>query len=178
MANIFCTKKLNDFIGNTVQEIAVSSNDISIHDWNAHLLFVDKRKYLIFVNNLTFYTVFVADILKKDIKNIESIFTQRLIEQLLYDRIIDSPDSLKNVFPDLRINFYKTNNNRKIIGRINDFSAMFKYHCLYKYNNISEMSLAHENGIINKVPTRKLFEAKMIWSNPVKNVNEIIKTRD
>ncbi len=175
MANVFCTKKLTDFIGKT-KEISVDFASISINDWNAHLFFVDKRKCLIFINNLTFYTIFITDILKTDLKNLESIFTQRLTEQLIHDKIIDSPESLRNVFADQDISFYRTNNNRKVIGRINDFSSMFRAHCFYKYNHISEMNIIYENGLINKVPTGKLIETKKSWSSPAENLNELIKT--
>nr|WP_053180665.1 hypothetical protein [Sunxiuqinia dokdonensis] len=84
---------------------------ISINDWNAHLFFINKRKCLAFVNNLTFYTVFLTDIQKKDI---------------------------------------------------------------HEYQNLSEMRLVYENGLINNTPTGKLYEAKKSWSSPIENLNEMI----
>jgi len=176
MIRIFCTKKLQYFIKNIDKELPTDLNNIALSDWNAHLFFIDKRKCLIFVNNLTFYTVFMTDFLKKDLEKINSIFEKRLQEQLLHDKIIESSEFTESIFPRLKINFYKTNNNKKVIGRINDFVDMFKIHCSYKYGSLNEMNIVYENGLINGTPTGKLLETKKSWSSPIKNVNEMIKT--
>ena len=176
MSRIYCTKKLQDFIGIVQKELPNNLNEISVNDWNAHIFFIDKRKCLIFVNNLTFYTLFLTNILKKDLKEIDTIFKKRLQEQLINDKIIESSELDESVFSELEINFYKTNNNRKVIGRINDFVAMFKVHCSYKYESLNEMNIIYENGLINKTPTGKLLEEKKSWSSPIQNLNEILKT--
>lgn len=176
MSRIYCTKKLQDFVKNVEKELPVDLNKIVLSDWNAHLFFIEKRKRLIFVNNLTFYTVFMTDILKKDLKEIDSTFKKRLQEQLIHDKIIENSEIAESVFPELEISFYKTNNNKKVIGRINDFVDMFKVHCSYKYQNLSEMNVVYENGLINKTLTGKLFDVKKSRINPIQNVNEMIKT--
>jgi len=175
MSRIYCTKKLQDFIGNVEKKLPENFDKISMNDWNAHLFFIDKRKCLIFVNNLTFYTLFLTDILKKDLKEIDSIFKRRLQEQLVNDKIIESSELAESVFSELEINFYKTNNNRKVIGRINDFLDMFRIHCSYKYESLNEMNVVYENGLINNTPTEKLFDVKKSWSSPILNVKEMIK---
>ena len=172
---IYCTKKLQDFIVNIDKELPKDLDEISINDWNAHLFFIDKRKCLIFVNNLTFYTLFLTNILKKDLKKINSIFKKRLQEQLIYDKIIENIDFSESVFTELEINFYKTNNNRKVIGRINDFVDVFKFHCSYRYKNLNDVNVVYENGIINTTPTGKLLEIKKSWSSPIQNVNKMRK---
>lgn len=64
-------------------------NDLKFSDWNAHLFFMDKRKCIVFVNILTYYSVFIVDIVKKDLKNINEIFMKRFKEQLLQDRVVN-----------------------------------------------------------------------------------------
>lgn len=176
MSRIYCTKKLQSFIGLVDEKLPSDINEISINDWNAHLFFLDKRKCLIFVNNLTFYTIFLTDILKNDLKNIDSIFRKKLQEQLVHDKIINDSEFAESIFTRLELNFFKTNNNKKVIGRINDFSFMFKVHCFYKYDNVKAMNLVYENGLINQTPTGKLYETKKGWSSPIQNLKEIIKT--
>jgi hypothetical protein len=177
MARIYCTKKLKDFIGAVDEELPANLNEISMNDWNAHLFFIDKKKCLIFMNNLTFYSLFVTDILKKDLKNIDTIFYTRLREQLFSDRIICGSELPEQVFSELKPTFYKTNNNKKVIGRINDFVSDFKFHCSYKYGSLKDMNVVFENRIINETPTGKLLEVKKSWSRPIQNVIEMMKTR-
>lgn len=82
MTRVYCTKKLKEFIGDVDETLPADYNDLKFSDWNAHLFFVDKRKCIVFVNMLTYYSVFIADIVKKDLKNIDEIFLKRLNEQL------------------------------------------------------------------------------------------------
>jgi hypothetical protein len=176
MARIYCTRKLQDFIGEVKEELPENLNGISMNDWNAHLFFIDKKKCLIFMNNLTFYTLFVTGILKKDLKDIDTIFYTRLREQLISDRIINGSELPESVFSELKPTFYKTINNKKVIGRVNDFVSVFKIHCSYKYGSLKDMNVVFENRIINETPTGKLLEVKKSWSRPRQNVIEMMKT--
>jgi hypothetical protein len=176
MTRVYCTKKLEVFIGNVQQTLPDDYNDIKLSDWNAHLFFVDKRKCFVFVNILTNYSVFIADIVKKDLKNIDEIFMIRLNEQLLQDKVICD---FKNAIPltdCVKISFFKTNNNKKVIGRINDFVSTFKVHCSYKYGHLNEMDIVYENGLINTMPTGQYADIKKTWTSPVKNVKEKLKS--
>lgn len=73
--------------------------------------------------------------------------------------------------------FYRTNNNRRVIGRINDFVSVFKYHCKYKYANFDDMDVIYENGIINTTPIELTINSKKNCTSPLKEMNELIKTR-
>jgi len=176
MTRVYCTKKLNDFIGNVEETLPDDFNDIKLSDWNAHLFFVDKRKCIAFVNILTYYSVFIADIVKKDIKNFDEIFITRLKEQLLKDRVIDDFKNVNLLTDEAKLCFIKTNNNKKVIGRINDFVDMFKVHCIVKYGHLNEMDIVYENGLLNKTPTGQYAEIKKTWTNPIENMKEKIKT--
>jgi len=176
MSRVYCTKKLKDFIGNAEETLPDDFNDIKLSDWNAHLFFVDKRKYIVFVNILTYYSVFIVDIVKKDLKNIDDIFIKRLKEQLLQDKIIFDFKNVNFLTGEAKISFIKTNNNKKVIGRINDFVDMFKIYCSVKYGHLNEMDIVYENGLFNKTPTGKYTDVKKTWTNPVENMRENIKT--
>jgi hypothetical protein len=176
MTKVYCTKKLKDFFENVDETLPDDFNDIKLSDWNAHLFFVDKRKCIVFVNIQTFYSVFIVDIVKKDLKNIDEIFRKRFKEQLIYDGVVENIEKT-NFFTDgEKISFFKTNNNKKVIGRINDFVDMFKVHCLVKYGHLNEMNVVYENGLINRTPTGKYTDIKKTWSRPVENLREMIKT--
>jgi hypothetical protein len=176
MTRVYCTKKLKDFIGNVEETLPIDYNDIKLSDWNAHLFFVDKRKCIVFVNILTYYSVFIADIVKKDLKNIDQIFVKRLKEQLLQDKVVDDLKNEILLTDGAKISFIKTNNNKKVIGRINDFVDMFKVHCSVKYRHLNEMDIVYENGLINRTLTGQYADIKKTWTRPVENIREKIGT--
>jgi len=152
MPRIYCTKKLEGFIGNVEQDLP---SDII------------QKKCIVFVNNLTAYSVFIIDILKKDLKNIDVLFYSRLIEQLKHDKIIGKDGFYESLFPLEEMKFIKTNNDRKIIGRINDSVEMFKSHLFHKYDQLKNMNVIHENGLFNTSLTGKPGEIKKSWRSPV-----------
>ncbi len=154
----------------------VDVNDIKLSDWNAHLFFVDKRKCIVFVNILTYYSVFITDIVKKDLKDIDEIFVRRLKKQLIHDRITDDYNKAIQLTDGEKISFIKTNNNKKVIGRINDFVYIFKVHRFVKYEHINEMDIVYENGIINRTSTGQYSDNKKTRKSPVENLKEKIKT--
>lgn len=170
MPRIYCTKKLESFIGNADQDLPSDMIYRSLQDWNAHLFFADRKKCLVFVNNRTAYSLFLADILKKDLKNIDLLFHRRLFEQLKHDNILNTDEAFKSIFPPEELKFYKTNNDRKTIGRINDFVNMFKVHLFYKYDKFENMNIIYENGLINTAPTGIPGEMKKTWSSPIENM--------
>jgi len=170
MPRIYCTKKLEGFIKDVDQNLPFEKLNRSIQDWNAHLFFVERKKCFVFVNNKTAYSVFLTNILKKDLKHIDVLFYQRLIQQLKYDKVIKTDESFESLFSLEEIQFYKTNNDRKAIGRINDFVNMFKTHMFYKYDKFENMDIVYENGLINNTPTGKPGELKKTWSSPIENL--------
>ena len=113
MSRIYCTKKFQSFVGQVDEKLPSDFNEISINDWNAHLFFLDKRKCLVFVNNLTFYTIFLTDLLKNDLKNIDLIFKERLQKQLVNDKIIENSELVESIFPELKIFFSKPTITKK-----------------------------------------------------------------
>lgn len=172
MTRVYCTKKLKDFIGEVEETLPNDFNDIKLSDWNAHLFLVDKRKCIIFVNILTYYSVFIADIVKKDLKNIDEIFIKRLKEQLIQDRVVNDFKNAILLTDGAKISFIKTNNNKKAIGRINDFVSMFKVHCFVKYGHLNEMDIVYENGLFNRTPTGQYADIKKTWTRPVDNLRD------
>jgi hypothetical protein len=175
MTRVYCSKKLHDFIGNVEDELPVDVHDIKLSDWNAHLFYLEKRKCIVFVNIMTYYVVFITDIVKKDLKNIDEIFMSRLREQLMHDKVINNNSNSVQLTDGEKIRFVKTNNNKKVIGRINDFVYTFKVHCVLKYGHLSEMDIVHENGLINTISTGKYSDIRKTWASPLANLKELIQ---
>lgn len=149
MANIYCTKKFQQLVGKKlIQQDPVES---MLGNWNAHLFPLQGRKCLILMNDQSYYTLIFLDILKKDILNFHDLFSRRIIEQLSYDDIDFPMDSTPKVLDDLTPHFLPTNNNRKVLGTINEFIHIIKLHLELNYSNqIKLINLLHMNSNLNK----------------------------
>ncbi len=176
MLRIYCTKKLEAFIGSVDQELPSDIIHRSIFDWNAHLFSVERKQCIAVINNRTAYSVFLVGIKKKDLKVIDLYFYHRLIQQFRHDKVIGENESVEKLFAGGNLKFYKTNNDRKTIGRINDFVYMFKTHLSYKYEKLENMDIVYENGLFNSTPTGKPGENKKTWSRPIENMKNEMKT--
>lgn len=177
MARIYCTHKLQKFIGNVEKDIPADLIESKYGDWNGNLFYINKRKYIVLTNNLTHYSIFLANILKNNLKEFDQILKKRVTEQLINDKIIDKNDQeFVNKFIG-KMTFYKTNNDRRITGTMNDIIYNFKANCLIKYRHISEMNIVYENGIANTMPTIKPRQIKKRLSIPNENLIELKNLR-
>ena len=173
MSRIYCTHRLQKFIGKVEQNLPIDLKESNFGDWNGNLFWINKRKYIVLTNNLTNYTIFLPKILKKDLKNFNDIIEKRIRKQLINDKIITEND---NEFVNELVGeftFYKTNNDRRILGTMNDMIYNFKSNCLTKYRELTEMSIIYENGIINTMPTMKPRDIKKRLSIPIENLKEL-----
>lgn len=86
---------------------------------------------------------------KKDVKGLDQLLMKRMREQLIQDKFFSETEKALHLMTGAEVRFIKTNNNKKVIGRINDFVYTFKVHLAYKYENLSEMNVVYENGLFN-----------------------------
>ena len=163
MKRVYCTKKLGEYIGVVDNNLPADNSELKPTDWNAHIFTLDRKKCLIFVHSLTHYTIFIDQIKKGDLKVINDIFREKLKLQMDNDNLTINPKLSEKLCIDKEIKFYKTNNNRRILGRINDFVSNF------------DMNVAYENGIINTTPIEMTIENIKFWTTPINEMKKIIK---
>jgi hypothetical protein len=148
MADIYCTKKLEKVLG---KSHITSTPEVShrLGSWNANLFPLSGRKCLIMTNDVTCYTLLFLDILKKDLLNFQDLFYERLIDQLEYDGIEVSlscaPELLNHCSPAFR----RTNNNRKILGTMNDFVFQIDY--IFQLDYAANLRLTHVAELNNRL---------------------------
>ena len=153
MTNIFCTKKLEKLIGKKLIATNAVSDEL-IGNWNANLFSLNKRKCLIIMNDVTYYCLIFLDVLKKDVLNFHELFYQRLIEQLDYDQVNFPFECAPKLITSCEPNFLRTNNNRKVLGTMNEFVYELKYHFQLDYNgdfaqtNIPELNHRLTNNLV------------------------------
>jgi len=163
MVNIFCTKKLEPFvkIDNIIQE--------TLNQWNAHLVYFDGKKCLYFIDKKTLYSIFIANIVKKDLENIENLFFNSLIQQLKNDKIY-KPEMNNYLIENFQtIKFYKTYNDQKTLGTLRDNLNHLKSHCKYKDNKLLA-ALEFAKFSMNEIPIgiRNFYNAKNLMEEELK----------
>lgn len=166
MANIFCTKKLERLVGKAYIQ-PEPKNDI-LGSWNANIFPVQGRKCLILMNDQTYYSLLFLDILKKDLLKFHLIFVERLIEQLSFDRVDFPVDCTPLIMDDLTPRFLSTNNNRKVLGTMNEFIYEAEYHINYSYDGkLEHVNLPQLNHVLNSNLVGALMPKKHEYGRPI-----------
>ncbi|TVR77747.1 MAG: hypothetical protein EA412_10340 [Chitinophagaceae bacterium] len=142
-------------------------------DWNAHLFFLNRRKNLIFVNNKSYYCLIIQDIKKADLKDFESLFVNRLIEQLQFDKIIKPDDALVVFQKLLPLTLTKTNNDKKAIGTMNEYVYIFKLHDTHPPSQGKPLKLINHH--INNTPMSAGKQEKERYAYPIEDMKELMK---
>jgi hypothetical protein len=144
MTTIFCSKKLEKFFGKTETYLEPDYAN-KFGNWNGNIFFVQGKKYIIFSNNITSYSFVWGCIKKADVKNFDTLFKDSLIKQLYHDIKINERQEveIRTSLADIRLT--KTNNNKRVIGLMNEAVYVAK---LFLFNNggagsISDLKLGY-----------------------------------
>lgn len=175
MTQIFCSHKLKDFLGPKYFTLIEDSTLNSYGDWNAHLFYNGGRKYLILVNNKSYYSVFLENIKKADFKDFSTLFFNRLVEQLLFDNIIEPSEVSITIQKYTPISFASTNNDRKTIGTINDFVYQFEVRRQHSY--WFDKDLIEYNSSINDSLTGAGKTKTSKYGNPINDMRNLLNAK-
>lgn len=151
MINVFCSIKLSKLL-NIEKSINIEPNFTT--DWNAHLFSVAGKKWIIFVNKQTLFSFIIMDVVKKDLHNLSLLFTEMLIKQLDRENILTSNfESYLREFDQIA-NICTTDNDRKIMGSLNDF--VYHTKACYEDNKNVEKARNYALLYINEMPSKVL----------------------
>ncbi|MEO5943580.1 MAG: hypothetical protein ABIP30_07670 [Ferruginibacter sp.] len=116
---IFCSAKLAKLLNiKTKVEVASLETATNMGHWNAHLFYHQRKKYIIFMNKLSIYSVTINDYRKTDLLTLKVLFIKALEAQCEWDKIVLSKETLRQHFSE--IIFSTTDNDRSAIGSLND----------------------------------------------------------
>jgi hypothetical protein len=151
MSTIYCSTKLSTLLGlpKKPKDHIIPAADP--HSWNAMLFYLNKRKCLLFTHKTTLYTVVVLDILKKDLANFPKFFRVHLTDQLLADQILNTRSiSILGSYYE-SITLHSTDNDRKVIGSINEFIAQIRVYDYMRKDTflLNPTNFGHE---LNRTP--------------------------
>lgn len=96
--------------------------------WNAHLVSINRKKCIMFTNVKTIYTIFLFDLSKRDFQNLPWLLLGELFKWLKRDGFLT--DDLKRKITEEYAETYiaTTNNDKRVIGYMNDHFQTIKYY--------------------------------------------------
>lgn len=117
MINIYCTNKLKKYLSTKISD---GKPDESIWQWNANLVVLNRKNYLLFVEKETAFLVVLRNITKKNLPQLETLFKEKLIEQFYLDGVIDESEESRIRAKMGKALFFPTDGDRKTLGLLND----------------------------------------------------------
>jgi len=167
MTEIFTSKKLKKIIHKKIE-----NSDLLVEgklgNWNANVFYVAKKKCLLFVNAETFYSVIIPKFSMKDIDRIDELFIDCFYNQLLFEKVNTEFETIVNIIG--KVNFQRTNNDRKIIGILNYNIEKLNYF-KYKYPIFNSAVIREMTEKLNKTPFEQLG-----WKYPYERIKFLLES--
>ncbi len=131
MQLIRCTKKLQKILGLKIGELFEQNIEDSIlGPWHANLIYIDRKKCILFVNDKTLFNFIIPDVNKSQFKELSSLFKMHLA-CVLSDLGVPEIAKVKIMSEYDTIQFANTN-NKSVLGSMNDLAYHYKHHILYE----------------------------------------------
>lgn len=114
----------------TLKEIGLPPKSIGYGDpetdqffcWYCNLLYINRKKHLMFVNAATRYPLLSEEVTRDDIRSLDAVLVFSLVLQLQNEGV--SHDVIHNVTSDLANPTLAKSNNRSIIGTAVEYERM------------------------------------------------------
>jgi len=166
MTEIFTTKKLEKIIKKRVENKTITVQNI-FGKWNASVLYIARKKCLIFVNSKSFYSVIIPRFSTTELDKIHLLFLESFYAQLDFEKIKIDAEFLVSSVGELK--FYPTDNDRKMTGIINYNISKIDY-LKYEYDIFNSSVIRELTEKLNLTPFKQLN-----WSIPKEVMTEIIE---
>ncbi len=127
MTAIRCTRKLLAQMGRHATRAAQSAaSEESALDWYANLLWIDRRKCVLFTNVGTLFGFLVPDVLKAWLRRLPELFVDHLRANLAYGgfEAADVRTALR-LFAEPAI---QRATSRSVLGSMNDYAGQLRVH--------------------------------------------------
>lgn len=154
MPFIQCTKKLLDELTISKEKTAViSKKPVLLGNWHANLLYVERRKCVLFTHDATLFSFFVAKLIKSDFQNLTAVFLQYLGEALIdadFEKYI--PQIMQEYQDNLQIT---TSSNRRVLGSMNDMVYIIRF-SIERDGGLERINPIELSRILNTIPFKAI----------------------
>ena len=154
MPTIFLSTKIATLIGSSRLSLIDNSSKLDPRTaWNAQLFTHERRKCIIVTNKATLYSFVRLNILKKDLSDLSHFFLSSLFKQLKADNLYNKEEENYWLEQYLNITFARTDNDKKVIGSINDFIIQLKLGLSYPAaTNLEKPTDTSAATFVNTIP--------------------------
>ena len=153
-------------MGLGVKDLAtLEPKDSGLGPWTANLIFVNRRKCILFVNDKTLFNFLVPDILRKHICELDSMFRNWFSCELGEEGFTEVQTA--RIMEEYQVIGYSKTKSRSVLGSMNDLAFMYKYsiqtkgglHGLGFPGIIKEMNRVPMGSLGYKYPIEALLES-------------------
>jgi hypothetical protein len=118
-------------------------------DWHANLLWVDRKKCVLFTNNQTLYSFLLPSMKKPMLENFEEVFRLGLFKNLVTEGFAEP--QVEYVLREHQHIVIAKTNSRSILGSMNDLAFQIKS-MIYAMGGLANADLSEINRQMNRIP--------------------------
>jgi hypothetical protein len=147
VAIIGCTAKLlNELGANQLTELGQSA---SLWDWHANLLWIERRKWVLFTNDRTLYSFFVRLVRRPLLPDFTELFRLGLFKSLMGEGFAEP--LVEYAMRNHQTVVIAKTTNRSVLGSMNDLAFQIK--CLVEtMGGVARADLSEVNRELNRIP--------------------------
>lgn len=151
MAIIRCTAKLLNELGDKLTN--VPDQPPSLCDWHANLLWLDRKKYVLFTNDLTLYSLLARRIKTPRSADFLEMFRLGLFKSLMNEGLVEA--QVQHMLREhSRVTITKTN-SRSVLGSMNDLAFQAKS-IIHMSGGLADADLSEITRQLNRIPMSAL----------------------
>lgn len=144
--HIQCTKKMLDFLK---PEITLKNTDDDFYAWHANYIVIERKKLMIFMNDLTRYCVVLYGLKKSDFKDPVILFRSSILLTMATQKY--PPELIEEYISKIHEVTYGKTKDRKLVARLNRAAQDSWWYCqdgLY-FGNLLQ---PHISNLLNESP--------------------------
>lgn len=154
MPLIRCTQKLQKEMGLNKSDLSVQDSDPgTLGAWHANLLYINRRKCVIFVNDKTLLNFTIPDLKREQLRRLDTLFKNWLCCILAEEGLDESlRESIMQEYEHIG---YAATASRSVIGCMNDLVFHYKIH-LESQGGVHSAMLPQIIQQLNRMPMKVL----------------------
>mgnify|MGYP007080394358 CR=1 FL=1 len=145
MPTIRCTEKLGRQIGRKLASVP----DVSMLDWHANLLWLNRRKHVLFCSDATRLSCLTPPVSKSEMLDLPDLL-RRALREVMRDEHFPT-GAIERVVASLDPMLLAKTANRSVLGTMNDNTMHIKY-LLDRYGGLSQLGLSELHHHLNHMP--------------------------
>jgi hypothetical protein len=150
MQTIRCTQKLLKFLEARARDLIAGDSDHGpIGAWFAHLIWVERRKCILFTHADTLFSFVILEVVKNDVLHFGSFFTEGLYKCLSLHQFPSS--QVSELVESSQPIVLSATNNRSVLGSMVDLSFQID-NFVWKQGGLQHCDMAQLNLHLNQIP--------------------------